>query len=267
MTSQNETFSKEPFFKSFGLQNVITLLEKLPVVMLVVDSEQKLRYLNRAGERLYQCTYQDVVDRPVSDLLFLSDTKVVSDAVARTFKAKVLVRVDWEEEQYYEGRVFHRDAIIVPLFDNEENAEYALMTIVDNTEQIRSEKALSKSKEYYQALFEEAPDAIIIMKGYQIIGANPASEKVIGYKKEELSGRYIWEISPKLQPSGILSEKAAENKIAQSSTDKPRLIEWQFITKKKTAVNTHINLTFMKGPATETEKLTLAIVRQSKKGN
>ncbi|MCD6353812.1 MAG: PAS domain-containing protein [Proteobacteria bacterium] len=265
MNSQTEILSKESFFRGFGLQKLITLLEKLPIVMVVVDSQEKLRYINRAGERLYQCAYQEAINRPVSNLLFLSDKKIVSAAVARAFKAKIIVRFDWEEEQYYEGRVFYREGTIVPLLDQDGNAEYALMTIVDNTEQIRSEKKLLKSQEYYRMLFEGAPDAIIIMKGKQIIGANPASEKITGYKKEELSGRYIWEISPKIQSSGILSEKAVENKITQSLTDKPQLFEWQFLTKKGATVNTRINLTSMRDPTINTEPLIQAIVRESEK--
>lgn len=138
------------------------------------------------------------------------------------------------------------------------------MNIIDITERVRSEKKLMKSQEQYRLLFEKAPDAILIMKDDQIIGANPACERIMGYKKEELNGKRIWEVSPEFQAQGISSRDVAEDKINKALTGELQFFKWQYLSKRGRIISTQVSLAAMVIPGMpHTASLIQAIVREA----
>lgn len=250
---------------TFGSQNLQTLLEKLPFAIIVMDAEERVLYLNAAAERLYQCRFATVVNKPVSSLMFLSKPQMISEAVERAFKNNIMVNLEWDEEQYYEGRVFWRQGTILPLPDQNGKVESAVMTILDVTETVRSQNKLLKSLEHYQALFEYAPDAILILKETQIIGANPAGEKLTGYKKEELNGKYLWELSPELHAPSIASKNIAEEKVSNALRGDSQLFAWKCLTKAGKLLATEVNLALMSSPhVPQSIPLLQAVIRETK---
>jgi PAS domain S-box-containing protein len=60
-----------------------------------------------------------------------------------------------------------------------------------------AEPGLDKARRHWQAVFEHLPDVVLLAndKG-RCIDANPAVEKVLGYRREECLGRFVWEIAP-----------------------------------------------------------------------
>ncbi|MFP4143126.1 MAG: PAS domain S-box protein, partial [Thermoplasmata archaeon] len=69
-------------------------------------------------------------------------------------------------------------------------------TIEDITEQVNKERELKESEERYRRLFETAQDGMLILNAEsgKIKDANPYIQDLIGYSKEELVGRELWEI-------------------------------------------------------------------------
>ncbi|OGD19983.1 MAG: hypothetical protein A2W03_16050 [Candidatus Aminicenantes bacterium RBG_16_63_16] len=70
--------------------------------------------------------------------------------------------------------------------------------IRDITARKRAESALQVSETRYRRLFETAQDGIIILDAAtgQIDDVNPYLSRMLGYEKEELCGRKLWEIGP-----------------------------------------------------------------------
>ena len=64
-----------------------------------------------------------------------------------------------------------------------------LISVRDITERKRSEKALKESEEQYSALVANLADAVLISKGGRITWCNDRTEEILGYAKDELTGR------------------------------------------------------------------------------
>ena len=56
----------------------------------------------------------------------------------------------------------------------------------------QTEDALRDSEQHIQAIFHNAPDAVVVMDSDGIITSwNPESEKLFGWKEEEVNGQII----------------------------------------------------------------------------
>ena len=75
-----------------------------------------------------------------------------------------------------------------------------LLAIEDITERKRLENLLTESEERYRRLFETASDGIVLLEKREgkITHANPATEKMLGYSKEECIGNKLQDIGVSL---------------------------------------------------------------------
>src|SRR5208283_4581589 len=78
-----------------------------------------------------------------------------------------------------------------------------LLAIEDITERKRLENLLTEAEARYRSFFETANDGIVLLEKQdgKIINANPASEKLLGYSKEEYIGKKISDIGVSLDLS------------------------------------------------------------------
>ncbi len=77
------------------------------------------------------------------------------------------------------------------------NGKFAdLVTIIDITDRNLAEQKLKESEKKYRHLFEKSPFSIILVdsKG-KIVDCNPATEKLIQFKKEEVIGKKFTDLS------------------------------------------------------------------------
>ena len=74
---------------------------------------------------------------------------------------------------------------------------YITAAVVDITDRILAEQALRESEERFRSMAETAADAIFrINEASIILFANPATEKIFGYKPEELVGKELTILMP-----------------------------------------------------------------------
>ncbi len=73
---------------------------------------------------------------------------------------------------------------------------FTLHKLMLEEQQGAMEAAVRESEERYRRLFETAQDGMLILDASsgEIIDANPYLREIIGYSKEELKGRHLWDI-------------------------------------------------------------------------
>lgn len=148
------------------------------------------------------------------------------EAVTKTLTGSLVnVRISW----------------IIPL-GYEESLSRILVSILDFTQRKKTEEALKSSENKYRSLFENANDAIFLMKEKIFVDCNPTTAQMFGYSKNELLGISPFQVSPKYQPDGRTSAEMAGEKISEAMNGKPQFFEWVHIKKDGSEFQAEVSL-------------------------
>jgi nitrogen fixation negative regulator NifL len=95
-----------------------------------------------------------------------------------------------------DGTLNHEDLTITPIRDATGTITHFVGIKQDITEKTHAQEALLASELRYRRLFESAKDGILILDATsgQIVDVNPFLIEVLGYSKEDLVGRELWEL-------------------------------------------------------------------------
>lgn len=164
---------------------------------LVLDGDLVVKSANRAFYTSFQTTPEKTEGRRIYEL---------GDGQWDTPKLRGLLEKVLTENSSFENFATDHDFPSVGLRSKMLNArrlrtegndsELILLAIEDVTSRNQALKLLEDSEVRYRRLFEAAEDAILILdepKG-TINDANPFLEKLLGYTREDLLGKELWEI-------------------------------------------------------------------------
>jgi nitrogen fixation negative regulator NifL len=95
-----------------------------------------------------------------------------------------------------DGTLNHDDLTITPIRNGAGNITNFVGIKQDITEKTRAQEALQASELRYRRLFESAKDGILILDAVsgEIVDVNPFLIEMLGYSKEDLMGKELWEI-------------------------------------------------------------------------
>ncbi len=101
------------------------------------------------------------------------------------------------------------------IHNGEEKTQRILLAIADVTEHTRLEREISSSELRYRRLFETAQDGILILNAETsgIDEVNPFLLNMLGYSKQDLIGKKLWEI-------GFFTDEKASRKAFEVLQDK-----------------------------------------------
>lgn len=110
-----------------------------------------------------------------------------------------------------------------------------VLSIMDITEQHEKEAL-------YRLLFEEAHDALFLMKGEQFEDCNASALRMYGVEREQLVGASPLHFSPERQPDGSKSIQVASQHITAALGGKPQVFEWRHLRGDGSPLDTEISL-------------------------
>ena len=220
----------------------LAITEHAPLPMATVEGASHIvRYVNPAFCRLMDKPAEQLVGKPFAEMLPEKDVCVtLLDRVFRTGKSEshteqqhskphsvfwtytmwpvladelpvgVMIQVT-ETAQFHEKTVAMNEALMLgsvrqhELTEASENLNAQLRTEI--TERKQAEQRVRTSEIRYRRLFEAAQGGILILdpKTRKITEANPYIIELLGYPREQLLGKELWEI-------GLLKDKEASQK-------------------------------------------------------
>ncbi len=174
-----------------------SILETIEALVLVLDRNARIVFLNKACERLTGWTLAQVRGRVLWEL-------GIEPAQMAALKAIVSKLVDGHAPTEYtdpwrtatgECRLIHwlHTSITGP----EGAVRYVIGTGIDVTERDEAERRLAEREERLRSIMQTAPDGIITIDQAGVIDSvNPATETLFGYTAQELVGKNVEMLMP-----------------------------------------------------------------------
>ncbi|MFP4054373.1 MAG: PAS domain S-box protein [Phycisphaerae bacterium] len=110
------------------------------------------------------------------------------------------------------------------------------------TDRKSAEQALRESETKFRLLFEEAHDAIFIMRQDKFVDCNPITLEMFGCTREEIIGHSPMEYSPARQADGTPSREVAAERIRLAFSGRPQMFDWQHMRKDGTLFDCEVSL-------------------------
>ncbi len=169
-------------------------LEMSPDGIYIADRKATFLYGNRAAGMLVGCPREELIGRSWLDLDLLPPEYF--DKASRLLGANAAGKPTGPDEFELKRKDGTRVAVEISTYPIGEGDNLEVIGIArDITERRRMEQALRESEENLRALIDNAPEAITAYDlAGTVIDCNRKGEEMLGYSREEMVGRSMFEI-------------------------------------------------------------------------
>ncbi|GEM_PF-4847308 len=172
------------------LNQLLDAAEDTAIAIAIVDASYRLMWLNRAAERFFHCSNEEVAGQSVRDL-HIRNHVAASRFEEAVEQIKAGRSFEYRVEQPGEEGVRHLGMHLCGLWQSSRLVGYLLLAR-DITERYNSELRVRKEGEHYRNLYEHAPVPYHSLDARgRIRHVNPAWLKALGYEEKEVIGRPI----------------------------------------------------------------------------
>lgn len=192
-------------------------------VMVFVDGVAVFH--NPAARTLFGMSPDEPPSLPIGTFIHQEDRVRVIDQYWRRLRGE-------ESPRSYLFRIVRRGGAIrwvearADLIDWE-GCKATLVFLTDTTERKAAEQAIAEGAEKFRVLFENSPDAIVLIDEDRFADCNAAACRMVGYEtKEDVVGRHVWDFSPEKQPDGRLSRDVAREATRIALRQGSNRVEW-----------------------------------------
>ncbi len=166
-----------------------------PVLLAQVDADRRFKFVNKPYAGRLGLHPRDVVGRHVRDVIGGEAYARIEPHVEAALRGE---RVEYEADVPYAGigtqtmRVAYE-----PERDEEGRVVGYVAAILNISDRKKAEEQLAASRQRLQALFDNALDAILVADDQaRYVDANPAASTLLGYGREELLRRGVFDVTP-----------------------------------------------------------------------
>ena len=242
------------------LYRFVAAVELTPnVAVHSCDRAGIVRYWNNTCVQLFGVAVRDAVGKPLTTLFahpgHEDEFAGLIESIWRTGNVPpprdwLVRRPDGSERWVYSSHFgVRRDGF----------TQHVLSMGIDVTGRKIDEQALLAADANFRHLFERSTDAIVLVRGRQIVDVNPAALRLFHCAgKHEMVGRSLLDFSPPEQPSGEASLLRDAGFAALAFSDGNQRYEWQYQTRRGDPFWAEVLLTSV---AIDHEHLSYAVIR------
>jgi PAS domain S-box-containing protein len=132
------------------------------------------------------------------------------------------------------------------IFDDEGAPTNAVIVCRENTSRRYADEHVSESENKFRTIFNNAYDAIFILKGDRIIDCNPSTQAMFRCKRADILNNSPYTFSPVYQSDGRESKEKALEKIRSALAGQPQTFIWTHKRLDGSLFDAEINLNRMK---------------------
>lgn len=113
----------------------------------------------------------------------------------------------------------------------------------DATVEVERQQKIEDNEKKFRSIFENANDAIFLMKGKDFIDCNSKTLEIYGCtKKSDIVGKTPLDFSPEVQPDGLSSKRKALKLIRAALNGRPQKFYWQHSKKNSELFDAEVAL-------------------------
>jgi PAS domain S-box-containing protein len=181
--------------------------DRAPVLLAQVDADYRFKFVNLPYAERFGLHPRDLVGKSLREMLGADAYATIRPHADEALAGR---RVEYEAEVPYDG-IGTRTMQV--RYEPERGADGRVVgyvaAVLDITDRRRAEQELAASRRRLQAIFDTSLDAILLADdraGY--VDANPAACDLLGYGREELLRRGVFDVTP--PPDGEAGRAAWE---------------------------------------------------------
>lgn len=213
------------------------------------DRDGIIRVWNGASEKLYGISRAQAIGRHIAELLKFRGNRNEWDAeIARMWESGEPALPHDMQIITPSGQSVWVYSTMFPALENGRATRIFCMDI-DITERKERERGLLENETRIREFFTKSADAIIMLREGKIQEFNPAALRLFGYdeQKDGLKGAVPYEISPKYQPDGRLSQEKMEEMHEIAFDRGSHRFEWQYCRHDKRPFWGEVTITVLDG--------------------
>jgi len=205
---------------------------------LLINKNGQIAEANDKAVEMYGYTHQELKNMPV---MLLRSPEVRDELPAVMESIKRSGGLVYETvHQHKNGTRFHVEisAKIIAI-----DGEIFFVGIYRNIEdRKRVENELKESEKKFHSLFEQAHDAILILRKDEIIDCNNKALELFNLKKDTVINKKIIDLSVPTQPDGVNSRESFPEKLQKTMRGQSVLFDWQFNRKHSGHFDSEVSL-------------------------
>jgi two-component system, cell cycle sensor histidine kinase and response regulator CckA len=231
--------------------------ETMGDLFCIINREGRIVYISPSVGNILGYDSSDLQNTAVVSLVHPADQKniitVFKRAMAHSYGRTVELRV-----LHRDGSYRYINASGSWIFDDEGIPLNAVIVCRENVVRKYLEEHASDTENKFRTIFNNAYDAIFLMKGDTIVDCNPSTHTMFRCKRADILNNTPYTVSPPYQPDGRDSKEKALEKIKNALAGHPQTFEWIHKRFDGSLFNAEINLNSMR---IGNEVLIQAIVR------
>lgn len=235
------------------------LIEKVPAVTWVTSQEGKTTYISPNVEQVYGYIPEEIYKNGPKlwfSRIHPEDIDMVKTEFQQLFAENKAYNLEYRIKRKDGNWIWLHDRANV--FQEFDGVKHAYGVFSDITQQKNADLKVIENELQYRTLYENANDAIFLLKDNVFIDCNPKTLDLFKCESKDIIGKKPHELSPDSQPDGKNSEEKVNELMETALSNVPQRFEWVHKRKDNSLFTAEVSLNTIE---LKNEKFLLALVR------